>query len=49
MDPSSIGGDSLLWKNDTKNRPSYRTNTIISHCNHFVTILNVILDKFLLV
>ena len=43
VDPSSIAGDSLVWKNaqkdDTKNRTSETINTIIPHRRPFVTIL----------
>lgn len=42
MDPSSIVGDSLEWKNaqknDTKNNTSDTINKIIPHRKPFVTI-----------
>ena len=42
VDPSSIVGDSLEWKNaqknDTKNRTSDTINRIIPHRRPFVTI-----------
>jgi len=42
VDPSSIVGDSLVWKNaqknDTKNRNSETMNSIIPNRNPFVTI-----------
>ena len=42
MDPSSLVGDSLVWKNaqknDTKNKISETINRIIPHCGPFVTI-----------
>jgi hypothetical protein len=42
VDPSSIVGDRLLWKNaqknDTKNRTSDTMNKIIPHRRPFVTI-----------
>ena len=43
VDPSSIVGDKIVWKNaqknDTKNKTSDKMNKIISHRNPFVTIL----------
>ena len=42
VDPSSIVGDNLVWKNaqknDTKNNTSDTINKIIRHRNPFVTI-----------
>jgi hypothetical protein len=42
VDPSSIAGNRLLWKNaqknNTKNRISDRINKLIPHRNPFVTI-----------
>jgi hypothetical protein len=42
VDPSSIVGDNLVWKNtqknDTKNKISDTINRIISHRRPFVTI-----------
>ena len=42
VDPSSIVGDKLEWKNaqknDTKNKTSETINRIIAHRNPFVTI-----------
>jgi hypothetical protein len=42
VDPSSIVGDSLVWKNaqrnDTKNNTSDTINKIILHRNPFVAI-----------
>jgi len=42
VDPNSIVGDSLVWKdaqkNDTKNTISERINRIIPHRNPFVTV-----------
>ena len=42
VDPNSIVGDKLEWKNvqknDTKNRVSETINRIIPHRNPFVTI-----------
>jgi len=38
VDPISIVGDSLEWKNDTKNKTSETINRIIPHRKPFVTI-----------
>jgi len=42
VDPNSIVGDKLVWKNaqknDTKNKTSDTMNSIIPHCSPFVTI-----------
>jgi hypothetical protein len=48
VDPNSIVGDRLVWKNDTKNKISDTMNRIIPHRRPFVTILYVILDMSLL-
>ena len=38
VDPSSIVGDSLVWKNVQKNKISETMNRIIPHRSPFVTI-----------
>jgi hypothetical protein len=42
VDPSTIVGDTLVWKNaqknDTKNKIFETINRIIPHCRPFVTI-----------
>ena len=49
-DPSSVVGDSLLWKNarknDTKNRISETINRIIPHRSPLVTIYVVVRCTF---
>jgi hypothetical protein len=38
VDPNSIVGDNLEWKNDTKNKTSETMNRIILHRKPVVTI-----------